>query len=80
MKYYLITTHTFYWGEHMYHYMAVPGSRSIEENESMEIIFDWIAEDAYEWWDDQSEEEFKGNYDTYLADYGYDIEEISEEE
>ena len=40
MKYYLITTHTFYCGEHIYHYMAVPGSRSIEENESMEIIFD----------------------------------------
>ena len=33
-----------------------------------------------EWWDDQSEEEFKGDYESYLADCGYDVEEISEEE
>ena len=79
MKYYLITTYTCYCGEHMYHYMAVPEDRSIEEDEFMEIIFDWVAEDAYEWWDDQSEEEFD-SYDDYLAECGYDVEEVSEEE
>lgn len=79
MKYYLITTYTCYCGEHMYHYMAVPEDRSIEEDEFMEIIFGWVAEDAYEWWDDQSEEEFD-SYDDYLAECGYDVEEVSEEE
>ena len=78
MKYYLITTYTCYCGEHMYHYMAVPEGHSIEEDEFMEIIFDWVAEDAYEWWDDQSEEEFD-SYDDYLAECGYDVEEVSEE-
>ena len=80
MKYYLVTTYTCYCGEHMYHYIAIPEDRSIEEDEFMEIIFGWVAEDAYEWWDDQSEEEFDGDYDAYLGECGYDIEEISEAE
>ena len=80
MKYYMITTYTCYCGEDMYHYMAIPEGRSIEEDEFMEIIFGWLAEDAYEWWDDQSAEEFDDDYDAYLGECGYDIEEISEEE
>lgn len=80
MKYYLITTYTCYCGEHMYHYMAVPEDRSIEEDEFMEQIYGMVNEDAYEWWDDQSEEEFEGDYDAYLGECGYDIEEVSKEE
>ena len=37
------------------------------------------ADDAAEWWDEQSEEEYN-NYDDYISECGYDIEEISEEE
>lgn len=80
MKYYLITTYTCYCGEHMYHYMAVPEDRSIEEDEFMEQIYGMVNEDAYDWWDDQSEEEFESDYDAYLGECGYDIEEVSEEE
>ena len=80
MKYYLITTYTCYCGEQMYHYLAVPEGESIESNKYMDRIYDMVAEDALEWWDDQSEEEFEGDYDTYLGECGYDIEEISEEE
>lgn len=80
MKYYLITTYTCYCGEHMYHYMAVPEDRSIEEDEFMEQIYGMVNEDAYDWWDDQSEEEFEGDYDAYLGECGYDIEEVSEKE
>ena len=60
--------------------MAIPEDHSIKEDEFMKIIFGWVAEDAYEWWDNQSEEELEDNYDAYLGECGYDIEEISEEE
>ena len=80
MKYYLVTTYTCYCGEHFYHYLAIPEGRRIEEDEYMERIYGWVADDAAEWWDDQSEEEFDGDYDAYLADCGYDVEEISEAE
>lgn len=80
MKYYLIQTYTCYCGEHFYHYLAVPAGRSIEEDEYMDRIYGWVADDAAEWWDDQSEEEFDGDYDAYLGECGYDIEEISEAE
>ena len=80
MKYYLITTYTCYCGEHMYHYMAIPDCDSIKDDKYIDQICDMVNEDAYEWWDGQSEEEFDGDYDVYLAECGYDIEEISEEE
>lgn len=80
MKYYLITTYTCYCGEHMYHYMAIPDCDSIEDDKYIDRICDMVNEDAYDWWDGQSEEEFEGDYDAYLAECGYDIEEISEEE
>lgn len=80
MKYYLIETYTCYCGERFYHYLAIPEDRRIEEDEYLDIILGWVADDAAEWWDDQSEEEFDGDYDAYLSDCGYDIEEISEAE
>lgn len=80
MKYYMITTYTCYCGEHMYHYMAIPDCDSIEDDKYMDRIYDMVNEDANDWWDEQSAEEFDDDYDAYLAECGYDIEEISEEE
>jgi len=67
MKYYLITTYTCYCGEHMYHYMAVPEDRSIEEDEFMEQIYSMVAEDAYEWWDDSLKKNLKAIMMLILA-------------
>ena len=79
MKYYLITTYTCYCGEHFYHYVAIPEGESPCDEKWADLFYGWVADDAAEWWDDQSEEEYD-NYDDYLAECGYDVEEISEEE
>lgn len=79
MKYYLITTYTGYCGENFYHYVAIPEGESPEDIKWIDLFYEWVADDAFEWWDDQSEEEYDC-YDDYLADCGYDIKEISEAE
>lgn len=79
MKYYLITTYTCYCGEHFYHYVAIPEGESPSDEKWADLFYGWVADDASEWWDDQSEEEYD-SYDDYLCECGYDIEEISEEE
>ena len=33
-----------------------------------------------EWWDQQSEEDFYDEYDAYLAECGYNVWEVLEEE
>ena len=79
MKYYLITTYTCYCGEHFYHYVAIPEGESPSDEKWTDLFYGWVADDAAEWWDDQSEEEYD-SYDDYLSECGYDVEEISEEE
>lgn len=79
MKYYLITTHTPYCGEQTYHYVAIPEGESPEDEKWVELFFGWVADNASEWWDEESEEEYD-SYDDYLGECGYDVEEISEEE
>ena len=79
MKYYLVTTYTCYCGEHFYHYVAIPEDESPEDAEWADLFYGWVADDAAEWWDDQSEEEYD-SYDDYLCECGYDVEEISKEE
>ena len=79
MKYYLITTYTCYVGEHFYHYVAIPEGESIEDYKWAALFDEWVAEDANDWWDEQSEEEYD-SFDDYLCECGYDIEEISEAE
>lgn len=79
MRYYLVITYTCYCGEHFYHYVAIPGDESPEDAKWADLFYGWVADDAAEWWDDQSEEEYD-SYDDYLAECGYDVEEISEVE
>lgn len=79
MKYYLITTYTGYCGEHFYHYVAIPEGESPEDAKWADLFYGWVCDDAAEWWDDQSEEEYD-SYDDYLCECGYDVEEISEAE
>lgn len=79
MKYYLVTTYTCYCGEHFYHYVAIPEGESPSDEKWTDLFYGWVADDAAEWWDDQSEEEYD-SYDDYLCECGYDVEEISEEE
>lgn len=80
MKYYLVTTYTCYCGEHFYHYVAIPEGESPEDAKWADLFYGWVADDASEWWDDQSREDYDDDYDDYLAGCGYDVEEISEEE
>lgn len=79
MKYYLVTTYTCYCGEHSYHYVAISEGESPYDVKWADLFDGWVADNATEWWDDQSEEEYD-SYDDYLAECGYDIKEISEEE
>lgn len=79
MKYYLITTYTCYVGEHVCHCVAIPEFESIEDSKWITLFDEWVAEDANDWWDEQSEEEHD-SYDDYLAECGYEVEEISEAE
>ena len=79
MKYYLIITYTCYCGEHFYHYVAIPEGESITDEKWTDLFYSWVTDDAAEWWDEQSEEEYD-SYDDYISECGYDIEEISEEE
>ena len=79
MKYYLVTTHTCYCGEHFYHYVAIPEGESPCDEKWADLFYGGVADDAAEWWDDQSEEEYD-SYDDYLAECGYDVEEISKKE
>lgn len=79
MKYYLVTTYTCYCGEHFYHYVAIPEGESPCDEKWADLFYGWVADDAAEWWDDQSEEEYD-SYDDYLCECGYDVEEISKEE
>ena len=47
----------------------------------LEEYADYLAyENADEWWDDEAELDFDGDFPTYLAEAYSDIEEISEEE
>lgn len=42
---------------------------------------DYLAyENADEWWDDEAELDFDGDFSAYVAEAYFDIEEISEEE
>ena len=79
MKYYLVTTYTCYCGEHFYHYVAIPEGESPSDARWADLFYCWMCDDAFEWWDDQSEEEYD-SYDDYLSECGYDVEEISEAE
>ena len=79
MKYYLVITYTCYCGEHFYHYVAIPEGESPEDAKWADLFYGWVVDDAAEWWDDQSEEEYD-SYDDYLCECGYDVEEISEAE
>ena len=80
MKYYRITTYTTYCGEEIDHYMAVPDDESIEDSRHLDRLAELLTEDAMEWWDDYSREDYEDDYEAYLGDCGYDVEEISETE
>ena len=80
MKYYLVTVYTCYVGEQAYHYLATPDYDNIDDDRYQDMIADLINENANEWWDEQTAEEFDDDYDEYLANCGCDIEEISEKE
>lgn len=77
-KFYCVTTSTPYCGEHFTHYLRIEDGDSLEAH--MDEIYDWVADDAAEWWDHQAEEDFDGDYDDYLGECSYDVEEISETE
>ena len=48
---------------------------------TLEEYVDYLAcENANEWWNDEAELDFDGDFPTYIAEAYSDIEEISEEE
>ena len=84
MKFYLIITHTCYCGEESYYYVKVNTDGKVMDigwDITLEEYADYLAEEnANEWWDDEAELDFDGDFPTYVAEAYFDIEEISEEE
>ena len=84
MRFYLITTHTCYCGEESYYYVKVDADGKVMDigyDTTLEEYADYLAyENAYEWWDDEAELDFDGDFPIYLAEAYSDIEEINEEE
>ena len=80
MKYYRITAYTCYCGEQTDEYIAVPDNESWEQDKWIDRICDIVNTNASEWWDSDSYDDYDGDYDAYLAECGYDVEEISEAE
>ena len=84
MKFYLITTHTCYCGEESYYYAKVDADGKVMDigyDTTLEEYADYLAyENADEWWDDEAELDFDGDFPTYVAEAYADIKEVSEEE
>ena len=84
MRFYLITTHTCYCGEESYYYVKVNADGKVMDigyDTTLEEYADYLAEEnANEWWDDEAELDFDGDFLTYVAEAYFDIEKISEEE
>lgn len=74
VKFYHIQTYTCYCGETIDHFFK--GT----EKEMEQYAESCVEDDAMEWWDQQSEEDFYDEYDAYLAECGYNVWEVSEEE
>ena len=84
MKFYLIITHTCYCGEETYYYVKVDADGKVMDigyDTTLEEYADYLAEEnANEWWDNEAELDFDGDFPTYVAEAYFDIEKISEEE
>ena len=84
MRFYLIITHTCYCGEESYCYVKVNADGKVMDisyDTTLEEYADYLAEEnANEWWDNEAELDFDGDFPTYVAEAYFDIEKISEEE
>ena len=80
MKYYLVTAYTPYCGEHTDEYLAIPDNESWEDDKWIDVIMDIVFTNANEWWDDDSSDDYDGDFDAYIGECGYDIQEVSKEE
>ena len=84
MKFYLITAHTCYCSEESYYYVKVNADGKVMDvgwDITLEEYAEYLAEEnANEWWDDEAELDFDGDYPAYAAEAYADIEGISEEE
>ena len=84
MRFYLITTHTCYCGEESYYYVKVNTDGKVMDigyDTTLEEYADYLAEEnANEWWDNEAELDFDGDFPIYVAEAYFDIEKISEEE
>ena len=84
MKFNLIITHTCYCGEESYYYVKVNADGKVMDigyDTTLEEYADYLAEEnANEWWDNEAELDFDGDFPPYVAEAYFDIEKISEEE
>lgn len=73
-KFWEIKTYTCYCGEVLYY--GFYGT----EDEAEKFGCEMSEDAASEWWDEQSQEDFEDDYESYLSECGYTLKEISEEE
>ena len=76
-RYYYIECHTPYCGEDNDYYFSC--SYDINSSKFTEIIDDFVAENATEWWDETAEEDYD-NFMDYLTNCYFSLWEITKEE
>ena len=79
-KYYKVKVYTPYVGEETYHYLQVDEELENYFDTIDEIIDEWIYENAVQWWDSQSSDEYEEDFDAYLEECGHIAIEITKEE
>lgn len=76
-KYYSIETYTPYMMESIYHYLSIDDDKEIDDY--AEVIDEWVVEDAIEWYNDTTEEDYP-DFQDFLNECGYHAERIDYEE
>lgn len=79
MKYYEVVCFTPYCGEQAFFYLEIPDNEDIEDDKWCAEIGDFEMENAYEWYDDDAEDDY-GNFGEYLLCCHNEVREITKAE
>ena len=79
-KYYKVKVYTPYVGEETIYFIEVEEEVEDHFGTIDEVIDEWIYENASQWWDAQSSDEYEEDFDAYMKDCGHVATEITEEE
>ena len=76
MKYYEVICFTPYCGEQEFFYLEIPDHEDIEDDKWCAEVDNLVMENAYEWYDDDAEDDY-GNFTEYLFCCYGEVREIT---